>query len=57
MVAHDKFLVLEDVEFVNELLRFTKTKTKTAAVAETVKEQIMREKLKELAGLLGSIDY
>lgn len=45
-----------DMELVTELLKFTKTKTKTAAVAEAVKEQIRRAKLKELAGLLGTLD-
>ena len=45
-----------DMELVRDLLRFTKSKTKTAAVAEAVKEQIRRAKLKELAGLLGTLD-
>ncbi|MDL1959290.1 MAG: type II toxin-antitoxin system VapB family antitoxin [Deltaproteobacteria bacterium] len=45
-----------DEAMVRELLEFSKTNTKTAAVALAVKEQIRREKLKRLAGLLGKVD-
>ena len=45
-----------DEKLVRELLRFTDSKTKTAAVAIAVKEQIRRAKLKKLAGLLGTVD-
>jgi hypothetical protein len=41
---------------VRELLEFSETNTKTAAVAFAVREQIRREKLKRLAGLLGKVD-
>ena len=43
-------------KLVSELMGFTGSKTKTAAVALAVKEQIRRAKLKKLAGLLGTID-
>ena len=45
-----------DEALVRELLEFSKTNTKTAAVALAVKEQIRREKLKRLADLLGKVD-
>ena len=45
-----------DEALVRELLEFSKANTKTAAVALAVKEQIRREKLKRLAGLLGNVD-
>ena len=45
-----------DEQLVNELVEFTNAKTKTAAVAIAVKEQIRRAKLKKLAGLLGTVD-
>ena len=45
-----------DEALVRELLEFSKANTKTAAVALAVKEQIRREKLKRLAGLLGKVD-
>ena len=45
-----------DENLVSELVKFSNAKTKTAAVALAVKEQIRRAKLKKLAGLLGTID-
>ena len=45
-----------DEALVRELLEFSKANTKTAAVALAVREQIRREKLKRLAGLLGNVD-
>ena len=45
-----------DENLVRELLKFSGEKTKTAAVALAVKEQIRRAKLKKLAGLLGTVD-
>lgn len=45
-----------DEALVRELLELSKANTKTAAVALAVKEQIRREKLKRLAGLLGKVD-
>ena len=45
-----------DENMVRELVEFSDAKTKTAAVALAVKEQIRRAKLKELAGLLGTVD-
>jgi len=45
-----------DETLIGELLRFSDAKTKTAAVALAVKEQIRRAKLKQLAGLLGTVD-
>jgi len=45
-----------DESIVKELVKFSGAKTKTAAVAFAVKEQIRRAKLKKLAGLLGTID-
>jgi hypothetical protein len=44
-----------DEKLVNELVEFTDAKTKTAAVAMAVKEQIRRAKLKKLADLLGTV--
>lgn len=44
-----------DEKLVRELLKFTDAKTKTAAVAIAVQEQIRRAKLKKLAGLLGTV--
>jgi hypothetical protein len=44
-----------DEKLVKELVKFTDEKTKTAAVAIAVKEQIRRAKLKKLAGLLGTV--
>ena len=44
-----------DEKLVRELVEFTDAKTKTAAVAIAVKEQIRRAKLKKLAGLLGTV--
>ena len=45
-----------DESLIRELVKFSDAKTKTAAVALAVKEQIRRTKLKKLAGLLGTID-
>ena len=45
-----------DENLVRELVKFSGAKTKTAAVALAVKEQVRRAKLKKLAGLLGTID-
>jgi len=45
-----------DENLVRELVEFSDAKTKTAAVALAVKEKIRRAKLKELAGLLGTVD-
>ncbi|MBN1842792.1 MAG: type II toxin-antitoxin system VapB family antitoxin [Deltaproteobacteria bacterium] len=45
-----------DENLVRELVKFSHAKTKTAAVALAVKEQIRRAKLKKLAGLLGTVD-
>lgn len=45
-----------DENLVRELVKFSGAKTKTAAVALAVKEQIRRAKLKKLAGLLGTVD-
>jgi hypothetical protein len=44
-----------DEQLVNELVECTDAKTKTAAVAIAVKEQIRRVKLKKLADLLGTV--
>ena len=46
-----------DENIVRELVKFSDAKTKTAAVAFAVKEQIRRVKLKKLAGLLGTVDF
>jgi len=45
-----------DEELVQELVKVSNAKTKTAAVALAVKEQIRRAKLKKLADLLGTVD-
>ena len=45
-----------DENLVGELMKFSDTKTKTAAVALAVKDQIRRTKLKQLASLLGTVD-
>jgi len=45
-----------DETLIGELLKFSDAKTKTAAVALAVKDQIRRAKLKQLAGLLGTVD-
>ena len=45
-----------DETLVRELLKFSKTQTKTAAVTQAVKKQIRRAKLKQLASLLGTVD-
>jgi hypothetical protein len=44
-----------DEKLVKELVEFTNAKTKTAAVAMAVKEQIRRAKLKKLADFLGTV--
>ena len=44
-----------DEKLVRELVEFTNAKTKTAAVAMAVKEQIRRAKLKKLADFLGTV--
>ena len=44
-----------DAKLVKELVEFTDAKTKTAAVAIAVKEQIRRAKLKKLADFLGTV--
>jgi hypothetical protein len=44
-----------DEKLVKELVEFTNAKTKTAAVAIAVKEQIRRAKLKKLADFLGKV--
>ena len=44
-----------DESLVNELMSYFKVKTKTAAAAQAVKEQIRGAKLKRLANQLGSI--
>ena len=45
-----------DENIVRELMRFSGSKTKTAAVALAVEEQLRRVKLKKLAGLLGTVN-
>jgi len=45
-----------DEGLLTELVRLSHAKTKTAAVASAVKEQIRRAKLKELSALLGTVD-
>jgi hypothetical protein len=44
-----------DENLVRELLKLSDSKTKTAAVAFAVQEQIRRAKLKKLASLLGTV--
>ena len=56
MEAIMRTTVTLDETLVRKLLKFSKTNTKTAAVALAAKEQIRREKLKRLAGLLGKVD-
>jgi hypothetical protein len=56
MEAVMRTTVTLDEALVRELLEFSKANTKTAAVALAVREQIGREKLKRLAGLLGKVD-
>lgn len=46
-----------DESLVEELLKYTGSKTKTAAVAQAVKEQIRRGKLRQLSEILGKIDF
>jgi hypothetical protein len=45
-----------DETLVRELQKFSNAKTKTAAVAQAVKEHIRKEKLKQLASLLGTVE-
>ena len=45
-----------DEALVRELLKLSKAKTKTAAVALAIKEHIRREKLKKLSKILGSVE-
>ena len=45
-----------DENLVRELLKFSNGKTKTAAVAQAVKEQIRKAKLKQLANILGTVE-
>jgi hypothetical protein len=44
-----------DENLVRELVKLSDAKTKTAAVAFAVQEQIRRTKLKKLASLLGTV--
>ena len=44
-----------DENLVRELVKLSEAKTKTAAVAFAVQEQIRRAKLKKLASLLGTV--
>jgi Arc/MetJ family transcription regulator len=44
-----------DENLVQELVKLSNAKTKTAAVAFAVREQIRRTKLKKLASLLGNV--
>lgn len=44
-----------DENLVRELLKLSDAKTKTAAVAFAVQEQIRRAKLKKLASILGTV--
>ena len=44
-----------DENLVQELVKLSHAKTKTAAVAFAVREQIRRAKLKKLASLLGTV--
>ncbi len=46
-----------DESLVRELLKYTDSKTKTAAVAQAVKEQIRRGKLRQFSEILGKIDF
>ena len=45
-----------DEEMVRELMEYRNAKSKTAAVASAIKDQIRRAKLKQLASLLGTVD-
>ena len=45
-----------DEEMVRELMEYCNAKSKTAAVASAIKEQIRRAKLKQLASVLGTVD-
>jgi len=45
-----------DEELVRELVKVSDARSKTAAVALAVKEQIRRAKLKKLVELLGTVD-
>jgi hypothetical protein len=54
-VAMRTTVTLDD-KLVMELMQLSHARTKTAAVASAVKEQIRRTKLKKLADLLGTID-
>jgi hypothetical protein len=56
MEAIMRTTVTLDETLVRELLKFSKTQTKTAAVTQAVNEQIRRAKLKQLASLLGTVD-
>jgi len=51
-----KTTVTLDAKLVQKLVEISEAKTKTAAVAWAVREQVRREKLKRLAGLLGTVD-
>jgi hypothetical protein len=55
MVFIMRTTVTLDEKLVRELVAFTDAKTKTAAVAIAVKEQIRRAKLKKLADFLGTV--
>jgi hypothetical protein len=48
-------VVLDEAK-VDALMRLTGARSKTAAVARAVDEQIRREKLRRLASLLGKVD-
>ena len=45
-----------DEEMVRELMEYCNAKSKTAAVASAIKDQIRRAKLKQLASLLGTVE-
>ena len=45
-----------DEILIRELMKFSDTKTKTAAVTLAVKDQIRRTKRKQLASFLGTVD-
>ena len=48
--------IVLDGEVVEELLQLSGQKSKTAAVAWAVQEQIRREKIRLLCGLFGTVD-
>lgn len=48
--------IVLDGEVVEELVRLSGRKSKTAAVAWAVQEQIRREKIRLLCGMFGKID-